>query len=691
MFTPDRVPLCFTVQCEMDSSSSSSSLSSSDAPSLSDFRSAVETTGTYSSHLSLISALRQSGDLQALRLARVSFSDAYPLYSTDWLSWFDDELRTATSSEALSIFNHLCPRAINDAPIPTMHAKMLDIGIQLYKEQCVSKEKIQQIVRKCIWTGAVFGDNGELWKKCNGVAEMIGMNMDNSEREKIGDDTREGIKVFQQRLEKCEQKDEREMIWRSFVQFAKGVGIEGIIIATWERFLEERRNDPMIWEQYLRHLLEIEINRNGFVHWVIGRALRWVKHGLPIWECKMLTATSMKDIFNIMEDIKPIIMTSQDLPGAEAFVKVCWIKWRELTNNSDDVNRLVETLGYNIKGSEEWRRCCIFAAGILNDAGLSEVSRMILNMIEEVNMKWWIEMGRLNGREAFSRGVGSLRRRDQVEWLGEEWLKWEIIHKEGTCNKDLAGARRRIRECVNKITSVGHDGTGQTGKGRREVGARNRPRRKRVRRGTEDEGQEDGAEMVMMIGVGSAGDAGKKSKQTVENKKRKEVEQKREENVRKGMERTNIVEDGETEPRTIFITMGYDVTAQDLQQVFRDGGEIKEVRVPKRRDGASKGIGYVEFVDESGVEQALKKDREKVRGRMIRVQRSKPRRAGEQNRGSGEQRGKGRRRRVLVGMEEEAKKDQHKHKDNSDDVEMKDGGLSQKEFREMFLGKKKTN
>ncbi|CDF38278.1 unnamed protein product [Chondrus crispus] len=96
-------------------------------------------------------------------------------------------------------------------------------------------------------------------------------------------------------------------------------------------------------------------------------------------------------------------------------------------------------------------------------------------------------------------------------------------------------------------------------------------------------------------------------------------------------------DESEVEPRTIFINnLAFNVSDTELRTEFDFAGKIEQVRIPRRSDGASKGIAYVQFENDECVEKALQKHLKPIKGRSVWVRRSKPpRRKARKAKGSG--------------------------------------------------------
>ena len=74
-------------------------------------------------------------------------------------------------------------------------------------------------------------------------------------------------------------------------------------------------------------------------------------------------------------------------------------------------------------------------------------------------------------------------------------------------------------------------------------------------------------------------------------------------------------------------SLSYDVTEDDLRDVFSPYGEISSLSIIKDKfSGKSKGFGFVEMPNQEGAEEAIKTLNEsEVKGRNIKVNEANPR------------------------------------------------------------------
>ncbi len=81
--------------------------------------------------------------------------------------------------------------------------------------------------------------------------------------------------------------------------------------------------------------------------------------------------------------------------------------------------------------------------------------------------------------------------------------------------------------------------------------------------------------------------------------------------------------------------LSYEVTSEDLSDVFAEYGSVKRVHIPTDRDtGRSRGFGFVEMGSEAEEDKAIETlDSAQWMGRSLKVNKAKPR-ENRENRGS---------------------------------------------------------
>jgi nucleolin len=71
---------------------------------------------------------------------------------------------------------------------------------------------------------------------------------------------------------------------------------------------------------------------------------------------------------------------------------------------------------------------------------------------------------------------------------------------------------------------------------------------------------------------------------------------------------------------TVFVgNISFSSTKQSLEDIFRECGKIKDVRIPVRDDGKPRGFAHIEFEEQSAVDKALKMNGTELDGRNLKV------------------------------------------------------------------------
>lgn len=84
--------------------------------------------------------------------------------------------------------------------------------------------------------------------------------------------------------------------------------------------------------------------------------------------------------------------------------------------------------------------------------------------------------------------------------------------------------------------------------------------------------------------------------------------------------------------------LAYEVTEDDLREVFKDYGTVKRVNVPMDREtGRMRGFAFVEMDEETDEEKAIETlDGAEWMGRTMKVNKAKPRTGNNNRRGGGD-------------------------------------------------------
>jgi len=92
------------------------------------------------------------------------------------------------------------------------------------------------------------------------------------------------------------------------------------------------------------------------------------------------------------------------------------------------------------------------------------------------------------------------------------------------------------------------------------------------------------------------------------------------------MKEMNLQEESnQSESKTVFVSgIPYELTEDELKEIFTDCGEITEIKMPKYQDsGKNRGYAHVTFKKQSHVNKALEKNKTTVKNRYLTIELSK--------------------------------------------------------------------
>lgn len=762
-----------SIAIDSDSDSAASSSSSlPDAPSnIPALRGAVRETGSYTAHEQLLSALVQTGDLPEIRTAREQFAHAYPLSPTIWTEWISDEARIAvTDAEKLSVLD-LYESAVKDyLSIPLHHAR-LQYAITLCQNGAILPDKVAEAFGDSERRGACahFTESQSLWE----CYERFVQNEDhaNLHREQYKPLKNDGsiheteCAVFEKRLQDAidssadqEQtagiiSQDVEMAFLSYASHAQSIS-ERTAVSVYERAITMAFFHPGIWRAYI-DFIQTKFD-NNCLRDVCLRATRNIPHHIFTWAKLLQAVSSTEQLVDLLSKAKKYIMVSNDLSGAQRMTRDAWTVFAMLGGPESAHQIVQESLEFCVPDSVEWASACVHIANVLCSLNRVDEAAQVMEQVVKVRAlegRWWLSYVELVQRYSSKSGLVDIFERAmkavQAAEVGPIEAAWESfvvsdipyvrrgMDISGSMSETIGvgeGSRmakreewfglgaeemwrriRRIREMVMARQSDidrREEGDNQTVRKRErvptgwKVGETKRKRtdaRKRadgpVPGRTEDtdkmeeDTQTEGTPIANGQGSGQSNQKGKRERSAPKAERKRGAQ-------------------GEVEPNTIFINnLVYDITEGDLRNVFKFAGEIGQVRIPRRADGASKGIAYIEFVDEVGVDKALTRHQKPIKGRSVWVRKSKP--PGRKNIGrSGQPRGRGKwggkggagmnpiamvpralRRKMQVeidgGAEGQANGTRDADTEMAENVqETADNPKSQDDFRAMFMQKK---
>ena len=118
----------------------------------------------YASHVSYIHLLRQAGDLDALRAARVSFRSKFLCPEVLWLEWLEDENRLATNESVNKELLRLHETSTEDYMSVKIWLQRLRFERELLRNGSITHERFQATCAECLdVAGSSLPDASELW------------------------------------------------------------------------------------------------------------------------------------------------------------------------------------------------------------------------------------------------------------------------------------------------------------------------------------------------------------------------------------------------------------------------------------------------------------------------------------------------------------------------------------------------
>lgn len=545
-----------------------------------------------------------------------------------------------------------------------LHRMRLELAVELYESGELARNDVDLVLREAVWMGALHCPRGEtIWEVYRAFLEKGGesveskLNLVEGCMFLMGEEVKKDVEMFEEKLGEAregkqgEVNQEKVMRYRLYAAYAKRIN-EGLAISIYERFVRECFAEGEAWAEYVRYSLSVK--REGFSQFVAQRAIRNVPWQMSVWQTALLSVRDAKELSEMLGRVTAHVMGSEDYSGAEMLCKIAWSVFLAIGGTVEAKEEVLKSLDFNVIGSVNWAKAYVFAAGILVEAGEVDEAVRLMEKVVEVRWaesRWWIEFARVLGRgkdpeyirNVFGRGLGLVTSRKDVDELAHTWLTFECRCEE---RDDLTQRVARVQATVTeKLDSFG--GAQRIGFGRAEdiIGGkngreknkgRNLPKRKRTKtlnvekegrkeNGTDGtEGDEMGGSLNGDVFVSKAVKTGLSSVKGEKRSSQGQSTANGEAMEVTGSKDESIIPEG-TEPRTIFINnLAFNVSESELREEFSFAGSITSVRLPRRSDGAPKGIAYIEFGDEKDVEKALNKHQTPIKGRVVWVRRSKP-------------------------------------------------------------------
>lgn len=647
----------------MSTSSSHSSNHSSSADIIS-LQKAVAETDSFDAHFELVSALQKSDDLDALRSARNVFAGRYPLPASIWNHWLKDEHRLAATQEEQTQFIQLLTRAVEDCPSPSLCLYRLNAIISL-ENQSHPLAKASTAFEEALWLGAAahFSEGDLLWEAYRNSSSLPPSISDAPPLSSHSSDASDGCRVFESRLENTSEDTPQDQLVSTFLSYATYVAEFSRLstVSVFERCLERFPSNFEAWSAYYKFSIGNHDNDRRF--FVANRAVRACSSHILAWTNLVFSIPTASSRFvtdhnatliQTVDRIRPYVMKSDALRDAADLTKAIWTVYQALAAPAVAFEKIQSTVQFNVQGTVQWASAICHAAAVCVacsrlDEGVQLFERVVA--VRSIEPRWWLayasSLMRVRPAEEvriiFERALNSVSNGTSLEVVEDAWLVFELDHGKDEVvwrvMRAIDGARSRLsevggamfdadaRQAPGKSLKWGRS-VSKAGIKRRRTTNTKKPKkgdvkseghRKEIDNGSEkvpDTGEKPDVDMQDGVNVNEADGKSLKMNHTEPKGNQKDGDKKK---------TVPSKAEGSVEPKTIYVNnLPFHATEEDLREFFMSAGEIVDVRMPRRSDGASKGLAYIEFENDECVEKAITK-RGTIHGRSVWVKRSQPR------------------------------------------------------------------
>lgn len=615
----------------------------------------VEESGTFEAHLKLVTTLRAAGDdFAALRAARTAFAEAYPLIPSLRLEWSEDEMAIGENAEIRRfVVDEVLLGGLRDYFSVPLVTRLLETQIERLRRKECGTDEVKTIIHQVKSRGmlAHYESGEKLWRLVMEMMKLADMDVTSSTIAqmnevpiKLIEDVKRteeietvlvSCEIFEDKLadagsdpsnESGIREDSLKSRYMSYAAYLENLNICAAR-CVWERCVTECFLDSNVWNNYAkfcREHLDFEEERE-----VLLRSVRNIPSDLNIWRELIFNierratkngATkedAARDLVKIIIDVEKYVFTSTDWNGAMRLSIAIIMCYRSLSLSKDIRSTVFGCVQYNEDGSDYWSNCSLAIAAVcIHENDFEQAVNYVSQVLNKSprNLSCWIRGIQLmiragtcdeKVRELYRVGVSTLTNRNDVSVLGGAWLDFETFS-----NTDCSGYQQVQKLVDDRILVLPQSAAGVS-KLKHKSG--NKPQNLPSSNHNQQSGQ-----------------TGRKRKNPPTKRRRKSVPQStipsNGTTIEKSEEPTQIEPQAvQYEVNTVFINnLAFKATEETVREKFADCGTIKDVRIPKRGDGAPKGMAYVEFEDEKAVESAIKLHESAILGRTIWVRRSKP-------------------------------------------------------------------
>lgn len=630
---------------------------------------ALENPRSYEAHVNLVRLLRTE-DLVELRTARRNLSERFSLPAPIWIEWLEDEERFSSVPDELeNLCKMVIPSALSDyASVETALVCINIQGRRLRRGEMDMPSFVRWFETSFVQCGEtsqalsvaayIYPAGIQVWKayrsilkesnapageQARALSQQLGIPLRGNAEEQQGElfdaamhrspDLRQQVeaneedclmlKLFEKRLVDAGSdpknfSGQREAALLSqYTAYAASEEARSYIAAktVWERCIAEAFLCPEVW------LLYGEFTKR---HWPSSaferckpymRAVKNVPWCLSVW-IKYVQAVSTLDeaessasIGNIIRELEPHVMQSEDVESAEQLSLLLIVLCRK-----EPLRMYLPTvISFNIKGSRSWANVLAFAASLGEDViSVTEAMEQVTSTYPREAL-WWIRYAQMvpadRTRSIYERAVAAVDSAEELDALAYAWSSFEAERTKPGDAINFVAAQCAVMDRKKGIvdSAQGGDRSGQeqlASSRKRPPSHLTKPPRKKPAGAKAHEHRD--AQQQSATGVGLAAAGGEKFELSA---------------------KTTVkpVDNEAFEPRVIYVNnLDFSVTPEALEKVFSPVGKVSEVRMPRRRDGAAKGMAYVEFDNDAAAEAALSLHKMKISGRETWVRRSKP-------------------------------------------------------------------
>ncbi|KAJ8908748.1 hypothetical protein NDN08_005453 [Rhodosorus marinus] len=650
----------------------------------------------YETHLELLRVLRKSGEFDKLNEARENMARKFPIPPELWMEWADDLLKIGDWKASLQVLD----RGKSDYLSVDLALKSLNIAHEAFLEGSLPEQTLRQMYEDALGEcGSVFRNGIRIWQafitfeaelKESGTTTndrtsallkrllsvpLQGVEEEASKAKDGGDELKtaaenwnKNVKYHNTKLLNIENRIiENEKLaaggsgvstpelwsaWKTLIEYEKKHEIQGLsrVRLAYERSISCCFLLAECWIEYAQFVFE-RLHDKKLRVTTLRRAVRNCPWSEELW-CQYLRALEAlsADKDEMINAFREALLHCQLHRLSTTELSLCYLQFakRYIDRTESEASSEVRAeaildaqkiaLESEEDGSPGWCTVSLFTGKIGAELKLEEQCKAIFEKLLQKRGKeayWWVEYAQTLHKigdykaatTALKRGSYVVQSTAEISVLGSAWLEIEslsgslesyeyarsIISKQTQTLEERKRAREEKEQ--RKTKRMRHNDAAP----RREPNIAFR-----------EETQSGSRHEISMDIQGKAPEGQPKGAKGESKGKTKA----------KTSEKDDDMEDNGPEENTVFVSnLSFNLTKDGLAEAFAQIVGLKEARVITRQsDHASRGYGYVEFLSDEGVVEALKLNRKIVEGRPIIVKRSNPAAAaasGRRGRGSG--------------------------------------------------------